>query len=404
MTREILFLAHRIPYPPDKGDKIRSWRLLEHLASRYRVHLAAFVDAPEDFQHQEFLDSVCESVTLTPLFPRWAKMRSLRAFASGAPLSLAYFSDAKMRRAVRALRARPLAAEIAFSSTMAQYLEPAATGRPRLVDICDADSEKWKSYADSANGVMRAVYAREACKLAQVEAAIINGADAVFAVSAQEADILTAGLGGVNGAARKVHWFGNGVDTAYFSPDAVKPVEARVDVVFVGAMDYRPNVDAATWFLTDVWPQIRKRNASVRFAIVGAHPPASLRAFDGRDGVCVTGRVSDVRPWLGAAKVSVAPMRIARGVQNKVLEAMAVALPVIATPAAMEGIDHACGLDVVVETDAEAMAQSIVVLLGDTPRRREIGAEARKRIVENYQWDDHLARFEAVMSSLIPRV
>ncbi|MCA8887665.1 MAG: TIGR03087 family PEP-CTERM/XrtA system glycosyltransferase [Parvularculaceae bacterium] len=404
MTCEILFLAHRIPYPPDKGDKIRSWRLLEHLASSYRVHLAAFVDAPEDFQHQEFLESVCESVTLAPLDPRWAKVRSLRGFAAGAPLSLAYYDDAKMRRAVRELRARPLAAEIAFSSTMAQYLEPAAAGRARLVDICDADSEKWKSYAERANGVMGAVYAHEARKLAQVESAIVNGVDAVFAVSAPEADILTAGLVGAKGAARKVHWFGNGVDTAYFSADAVKAVEARVDVVFVGAMDYRPNVDAATWFLTDVWPQIRERNASAQFAIVGAHPPASLRAFDGRDGVRVTGRVSDVRPWLAAAKVSVAPMRIARGVQNKVLEAMAMALPVIATPAAMEGIDHVRGLDVVVEADARAMAQSIVTLLGVERRRRDIGAKARERIVESYQWARQLARFDAVASALIPRV
>jgi sugar transferase (PEP-CTERM/EpsH1 system associated) len=400
---DILFLSHRIPYPPDKGDKIRSWRLLSHLASRFDVHLAAFVDDPEDMAHRAHLETVCASVTLAPLNKTWATARSARGLVSGAPLSLAYYDDRRMRRAVRAIREKPLAAEVAFSSSMAQYFGDGAC--PRVVDFCDADSEKWAAYAGNEKGVMRGVYAREAAKLAATETEIINAADAAFAISAAEAALLAA-RGGVR---RPVHWFGNGVDTDYFNPYAPapaptpspSPVDAPVDVVFVGVMNYQPNIDAVLWFLRDVWPNIRRRAPDARFAIVGASPTAAVTALDGHDGVRVAGRVADVRPWLSAAKVAVAPMRIARGVQNKVLEAMAMAAPVVTTTAGLEGIDAVAGVEAIVADAADAIADAIVGLMRDEPARRTIGAAARRRVLADYQWPAQLARFDAIFDAIL---
>ncbi|MEQ8934561.1 MAG: TIGR03087 family PEP-CTERM/XrtA system glycosyltransferase, partial [Amphiplicatus sp.] len=311
--REILFLSHRIPYPPDKGDKIRSWRLVEHLAKRFRVHLAAFVDDRADFAHEAVLAGVCESVFLAPLDPFAAKARSAAGFVTGEPLSFPYFRDARMRRHAHALRQRDLAAEFVFSSSMAPYVEPAKERRPRLVDLCDADAEKWRQYAAETDGPMRAVYAREATRLAAAETAIINSVDAAFAISPAEAAVFNARPG----AERMCDWFGNGVDAEHFRPQAERAApQPSADVVFTGAMDYRANIDAVRWFAGEVWPIVRSKAPQARFAVVGARPARAVKALDGRDGVFVTGRVEDVRPYIQHASAAVAPLRVARGVQN----------------------------------------------------------------------------------------
>ncbi|MEO1014171.1 MAG: TIGR03087 family PEP-CTERM/XrtA system glycosyltransferase [Pseudomonadota bacterium] len=399
--REALFVAHRIPYPPDKGDKIRSWRLFQRLKAHFDVRLCAFVDDPDDFQHKAFLEAEAASVALVPLNRRAATVRSASGFLTGEPLSMPYYRDARLRRAVEDARARPLAVEVAFSSTTAQYLALGRGGRrgrnggaPRIVDLCDADSEKWRAYAKERRFPMNAVYAREADQLALAEADIINEADAAFAASPAEAKLL-AGLPGVGG---EVDWVSNGVDADYFVPGATAAARDGGDVVFTGAMDYRANVDAALWFAERVWPRVRAKAPDATLAIVGARPAVEVTALDGRDGVCVTGRVPDVRPYLERARVAIAPMRIARGLQNKVMEAMAAERPVVATPAAAEGLAVAPGEHYRSAATPVAFAEAVVRLLSNADEASALAAAGRRLMVEEYSWAARLRRFDAILA------
>lgn len=393
--REVLFLAHRIPYPPDKGDKIRSFRILEALSRRFDVRLAAFVDDPEDFQHAAHLQTFCSCVSLAPLDPRAARLRSLAGLARGEALTFPYYRDRRMESAVKAARARPLAAEIAFSSSMAPYLAKHA-GRPRIVDLCDADSEKWRQYADEAKGPMRAVYAREARRLRKAERTIVGWADAAFAVSAAEAALFDAP------EERKVDWFGNGVDADYFDPSVCGPAPGDAgDVVFIGAMDYRANVKAAAWFADAVWPIVRASAPHATCALVGSKPAQEVRALAARPGVRVTGRVDDVRPYLAAARVVVAPLQVARGVQNKVLEALAMARPLVATTGAATGVEIEERAHFRAADGAKDFAAAVIDLLHDPAAAAAMGARGRHRMLERHSWTAQLARFDAALDRLI---
>ncbi|WP_425407843.1 TIGR03087 family PEP-CTERM/XrtA system glycosyltransferase [Hyphococcus sp.] len=393
---EILFLSHRIPYPPDKGDKIRSWAWLKHLTSQYRVHLACFVDDPQDFAHEKFLSSVCETVALIPLRPRLARVKSLLALAGGAPMTFHYFDDQRMRRTISAVRERPLAFEFAFSSAMAPFIETHAAGRKRIVDFCDADSDKWSQYAASASFPLKLLYAREGRLLSKAETRIANWADAAFAISEDEAAILNSRLEGP----RIICAVPNGVDTDYFHPDKFIHDDApQNDIVFVGAMDYRANIAGVLNFIKAVWPHIRSAKPDATFAIVGSNPVSRIRALDGKNGVTVTGRVVDVRPWLTGAKVVAAPLAVARGVQNKVLEAMAIGKPVVASAAAMTGIDAPENAAVTVQHSPD-MAQTILALLDDGKRRDAIGREGRKFVVDNFSWKAATDRLDDTLNNL----
>lgn len=394
--KEILFLSHRIPYPPDKGDKIRSWRLLKYLTDRFDVHLACFVDNQRDLVHRDFLDGLCASSTFVQLNPTTARLKSVTSLFSNKALSFGFYRDRKMIAAINKLRKRVLAAEIVFSSSMAPYIAAPKSGRKRIVDFCDADSEKWRQYALDTRGPLGWIYGREGKALAQAETRIANWADASFAVTSKEAALFN------NRAACRHHvdWWCNGVDVEYFDPAHVfDPLPAACDVVFVGAMDYRANVEAVFEFVRDVWPKVCAAAPNASFAIVGSNPAAKIRALDSVNGVTVTGRVGDVRPWLALAKIVVAPLRIARGIQNKVLEAMAMAKPIVATPDAMDGIDCSGNAVCIVQRPGE-MAMEIVNLLSNRDRRNALGAAARAAAIENYDWDVRLGRFDAVLDRL----
>ena len=394
--RDVIFLAHRIPYPPDKGDKIRSWHMLEHLAGLARVHLGAFVDDPADFAHRAQLESVCASVELLPLAGGAARAgRAARGLLTGAPLSVALFADSAMRAWVdrTVARVRP-AGLFAFSGQMAPYILPHVDGRRSVMDFVDLDSEKWAQYAAESTGPRAWLYAREARRLLAYEAHVAARVDATLFVSADEATLFRA-RAGVRG--ERVYAVSNGVDLDYFSTAAAFPATPaeghRVTApafVLVGAMDYRPNSDAARWFAADVWPRVREALPGARFLIVGSKPGPEVTALGAEAGITVTGRVADVRPYLAAATVVVAPLRIARGIQNKVLEAMAMARPVVATPQAREGIDAEPGRDLLVEADAPAFAAACIALARDPARAAALGRSARARVMDGYAWQPNL--------------
>lgn len=396
-TRDVIFLAHRIPFPPEKGDKIRSFHLLEGLSRRYRVHLGAFIDYPEDWQHQDKVAQWCASSCFVKLDPRLARWRSVAGLFTGEPLTFAYYRSHRLMRWVKQVMAKhDIQALIAFSGCMAQYAMPYPKVR-RVLDLVDIDSEKWHQYSRTTHGPFRWLYYRECRSLRQSEIRLARTFDRTVLISRQEADLLRLDMGRESSRVLEIT---NGVNTHYFDPSLSYPDPYSSDPsvkpsvgVFTGAMDYRPNVDAILWFAANVWPEIRVRRPDAQLWVVGSNPVKSVRALSSRQtGIFVTGYVPDVRPYLRYAKVAVAPLRIARGLQNKVLEALAMELPVVATPQAWEGIELDLSLRRIGESteSAEAMAHMVSAYLeGECCSN----AEGRRFISERYNWAAVLSRF-----------
>ncbi len=383
----LLLLVHRIPYPPDKGDKIRSYHILRALARHYRIYLGAFVDDPDDWRHAESLRDYCERVFLRPLSPRAAKLRSLKGLLTRQALTLPYYAEGAMRAWVREILDKQAVDRVlVYSSSMAQYVDGDNTGVKRYIDFVDIDSDKWAQYARFQSWPMSWVYGREAKYLLAYERQVARRFDYSFFVSRREAEAFQqlSGLGG-----DKVGFFNNGVDADYFSPrhDLASPYAAdEKAIVFTGAMDYWANVDAVTWFADSVLPRLADV-PGLRFYIVGSRPTEAVRQLGQRPGIVVTGRVEDVRPYLRHAAMVVAPLRIARGIQNKVLEAMAMGKAVLATPPALEGITARVGKDIVLADTAAAQAEAVRTLLADPGAAGRIGAAARQRILQDYDWE-----------------
>jgi sugar transferase (PEP-CTERM/EpsH1 system associated) len=393
VPEELLYLAHRVPYPPNKGDKIRSFHLLRHLAKSYKVHVGAFVDDANDWQHVETLAQLAGGeVKLLPLDSRLATVKSAIGLLTGEPLTLPYYRDRSMQTWVDTMLAtQPIARAVVYSSSMAQYLMQHRNIR-RLIDFVDIDSDKWRQYAQKKPWPMSWVYRREARTLFGYEQRVTQAFDAACFVSDAEADMFRQLA---PDCASKVFAYSNGVDTEYFSPanGGTSPYPAGVRaIVFTGAMDYWANIDAVAWFARDVFPVIRSAYPDAMFYIVGSRPGAEVQALGNEQNVVVTGTVPDTRPYLAHAALAVAPLRIARGIQNKVLEAMAMSKPVIVSPEALEGIKAEPGRELLLAADARAFATYGQHLLAQPAA--EIGSAARQRVVADYGWDAHLARFD----------
>ena len=394
MSGDILFLAHRIPYPPDRGEKIRSWHVLKHLAGLARVHLACFADDETDADHLPALKRELGSA----LGEAYVEVRTTgklaaaaRAFPAGQPVSVALFDSLRLRAFVRdVLERQPVAAIYAFSGQMAQFVPQPCRAR-FLMDFVDMDSAKFADYAGEGHGAMRWVHRREAERLFAFERSTAARADASIFVSEAEAALFRAKAALPQADIRAI---GNGIDLDFYDPAAgFEPLERGEGplILFTGQMDYRPNVDAVSFYATQVLPRIRERRPEARFAIVGRQPVRAVTALAGQAGVTVTGAVPDVRSWLAAADAVVAPLAIGRGIQNKVLEAMAMARPVVASPTAFNGIEAEPGRDLLVADGAEAQAHHVLDLLADPARAAGIGKSARRRMETHYRWEARLA-------------
>lgn len=392
----LLYLSHRLPYPPNKGDKIRSWHFLAHLATRYHVHLGTFIDDPEDAMHLPHLQQTCASVCAIPISPRWRRLASLRGLLNGEALSLAYYRDRALAAWVKdVLRRHNPSRAVVFSSPMGQYLDTKdASARRLLVDFVDVDSEKWRAYAAQSGVVERWIYQREARHLFAWEARLAARASVATFVSAAEANLFNSLL---PRPLSSVTHIDNGVDLGYFDPELRLPDPWPADgerFVFTGAMDYRANADAVVWFCREIWPGIRHHLPRATFAIVGARPVDEVMALNRQPGVIVTGTVPDVRPWLAHAHVMVAPLRIARGVQNKVLEAMAMGLPVVGTNAAFEGIGTGSSPALRVADDAAGFG----LAAREFAASQRAGAEGlRAQVARTHDWGNHLARLQTLL-------
>ena len=379
----LLFLVHRIPYPPNKGDKIRSFHMLKYLSEHYEVHVGTFIDDPFDHQYKADVERYACTAYFLNLSKRWSTLKSVSGFLTGMPLTLSYYANDKMKRWAEETRQRHNIEHIlVFSSSMVQFV-PHGHAHQTVVDFVDIDSDKWRQYAERKRFPMNWVYRREGRTLFRYEQETVRLSKKSLFVSEAEATCFRQKL---PDAADKIGHFNNGVDVDYFDPkhqfENPFPHGCR-PIVFTGAMDYWANVDGVTWFVESVLSLILADIPNVRFYIVGGNPNDKVLNMES-DFVQVTGRVPDVRPYLKFAHVVVAPLRIARGIQNKVLEAMSMDRPVVVTPQAKEGILDNPFLQDHCEDEPEGFAKACVSVLHGDPTWNRMSL--RNFIVEHYHW------------------
>jgi sugar transferase (PEP-CTERM/EpsH1 system associated) len=382
---DLLYVVHRTPFPPDKGDRIRAYHVLRHLAGRARVHLACLADEPVPEADRRALEGLCARLAVVPVGGPGRWLRAAAAVALGGTASVAAFRSRALRAVLRGwARQTRFAAALASASSVAPYLARAVPDVPAVVDLVDVDSQKWHDYAAAARGVRAWLYRTEGRRLRRLECRLAARCRAVTLVSEAEADLFRRACPGA-----EAHVVTNGVDLDYFRP--YSPALAEEGCVFVGALDYRPNVDGVCWFVREVWPEVRRRRPEARLRLVGRRPAAEARALGGVPGVDVVGQVPDVRPHLAWAAVAVAPLRIARGLQNKVLEALAMRKAVVASPPALAGLTERLDLPALTASSPAEWAGHLDRLLGDEGLRRQLGAAGRRYVEAHHSWGRCLA-------------
>jgi sugar transferase (PEP-CTERM/EpsH1 system associated) len=389
----LLYLVHRLPYPPDKGDRIRSYHLLRYLARRANVYLACLADEPVAPEATAALKGLCVRLAVVPLagWVRW--LRAPGSLLSGRTITEGVFHSPALVEILR-----EWAGEVRFHVSLASASSMVSYQRldelrqvPAVVDLMDVDSQKWLDYADSERGLRGRVYRTESQRLRELEQTLPTWARAVTLVSDAEADLFRRFC-----AWEGVHAVTNGVDLEFFRPADPPPPEDGC--VFVGALDYRPNVDAACWFSEHVWPLIRRRHREARLRLVGRQPVPAVTRLAKVAGVEVVGQVPDVRQYVAGAAVAVVPLRIARGIQNKVLEAMAMAKPVVASPQGLAGLGHHLDLPALTASDRNEWVEHVVRLLDNPGLRQQLGAAGRAYVEAYHDWDRCLEPFEELLN------
>ncbi len=396
----ILYLVHRLPYPPDKGEKARAFHMLKHLRAKHRVLLGTFVDNPEDEQHVGTVRAMCDDMYAARLHPRRARLASLRGLLSDQALTLPYYHDAGLADWVRQqTAAASFDATLVFSSCMAQYSQTLDPQRV-LVDFVDVDSAKWSEYAVRHSWPMSWLYRREGVKLLGWEREVAQRARHSFFVTDKEAELFHRLA---PESQERVTGMYMGVDCEFYSPqaDRTTPFAAdEVPIVFTGSMDYWPNVDAVVWFAQEVMPLLRHNHPRARFYIVGRNPAPAVQALAG-DAVVVTGTVPDVRPFVQHAAIVVAPLRLARGIQTKVLEALAMGRPVVAAESCAGALRAQHGIDLIAATTVEDYVQGVQQLLGNPEAADRLGQAARRFVQQHYEWAAHLAQLDQQLDRVL---
>jgi sugar transferase (PEP-CTERM/EpsH1 system associated) len=386
----ILYLAHRIPYPPNKGDKIRAYHQLRHLAAEHEVHLCTLVDDPDDMRHAETLRELCSEVDAFWLGAMPARARALVALLSGRSFSPAFFGEPRAAARVgQLLEGGGWDASIIFSSGVGGLLPDSLPprGLVTLADYCDLDSAKWSALARGSTAPRSWMYGAEARALARYELDFADRCERIVFATPLEAEDFAALAG--SRSVPPIEVIANGVDHDFFANDGSVPMADKPTIVFTGAMDYRPNFEAANWFIDEVWPELLQRHPDARLRIVGREPPRSLQARGDRPGIEVTGTVPDIRPYLHSAWLSIAPIKVARGVQNKVLEAMAATLPTIISPAVDRGLEARADVETLVADDRAEWLEAVSSLLLDPRRREELGKAGERYVRRRHHWDRH---------------
>jgi sugar transferase (PEP-CTERM/EpsH1 system associated) len=375
---KILFLSQRVPYPPNRGDKITTWRLIERMKRAHDVRIVAFAHDETDMLAAEELRAKGFPTTAIPYRDKWAKFKALPLLATGKPLTLGVYGSKALQAAVdREIEACDMA--YAYSSSMGAFLEK-HTSTPRVMHFGELDSDKWRQYGERTRFPMSWVYRREQRTLLTFERRVAHAfTDNVLCTPLEQA-VFAREIPGARSTVLR-----NGVDLQYFTPRPA--LREAGHIVFTGVMNYFPNSDGCIWFVNEILPLVRREHPKARFTIVGSHPTPGVMALAQTDGVTVTGFVKDTREYLARGALSVAPLRIARGIQNKVLEAMAMGLPVVGTTCATQGVDAKPERDYLVRDDAAGFARAVSALLAKPADAEALGARARSFVEANYDWE-----------------
>lgn len=402
--KSILYLAHRIPYPPNKGDKIRSFNEIKYLSQEHDLNLAFLVDDPQDLRHVSELERYTRTIDYAVINPRWQKVKSIPYLLTDKPLSIPYFYSPVLQESIdKRLDVTEVDVVFCFSSPMAEYVFNSRhfkMGKLKnaqlIMDFVDVDSDKWRMYAGFSNFPLSAVYRREWRRLQAYDARVGQAFDRSIFVSDKEVDLFRSFCPRASTAA-----IANGVDIEYFA--AAETLRQRANgsckeptVLFMGAMDYYPNQDAVVYFADEIWPLVKEVFSNARFVIAGSNPTGKVKALAQADqSITVTGFVTDIRPYLAQAEVFVAPFRIARGIQNKVLEAMAAGVPVVTSSEAVQGFGIQ-DLPLRIESSPGSFAASIVELLQDEGKRAAMAMNAQHFVRTCYCWDTSMAALQSL--------
>ena len=387
----ILFLSQRVPYPPNRGDKIITWRLVERFSREHEVTIVCFSHDEDDEKAARFLREEKGIKTITiPINLRNKKIQSLPLLLTGKPLTLGVFGSRELQRVVDEELPRSDMA-YAFSSSMAAFI--LGRGTPWILHIAELDSDKWRQYAERHRFPMSALYRREWKTLRRFEErAVADAVTNVFCTPLEEVIFQKELPGHPSMVVR------NGVAIDHYTPDPSCAEPGHL--VFTGVMDYFPNVDGCIWFAKEILPMVRAKVPNAHFTIVGSKPTPEVKALASLDGVEVTGYVDDTRDYLRRAAVSIAPLRVARGIQNKVLEALAMGLPTVGTTSATQGVEGTPGTDYIVADEARDFADAVIQLLEDPAEGRALGDRARTFVEDKYRWDNCLSPLDGVLEDI----
>jgi len=400
---KFIFICHRIPYPPNKGDKIRSYNLLRYLSRDHEVYLFCLIDNYRDIDHLNHLKSMVKHVFYDVINPKLKKAISCTALFAGTSISTRYFYSAKLQKAVdNVLEKEGVDLIFCFSSPTAEfvfrstYYKRGVKDSIWAMDLIDMDSEKWSDYAKRSKWPQALIYSMEAKYLLKYETRIAKEFDQLFLVSEAEKALFLRKI-----KANNVTALPNGVDLTFFSQNHRSPLKkSGPTLVFTGAMDYWPNVDGVTWFATEIFPKVRELFPTAKFFVVGGDPAQEVKRLSRIAGVRVTGFVKDVRDYLSIADVCVVPLRIARGIQNKILEAMAMGKPVVTTHKALQGIGANPERDVFVADAPSEFAEHIIRILSNPRLASTVGSNGRRCVEKNYSWERSYSILSSTLSSL----
>lgn len=392
-TMRIFFVCQRVPFPPDRGDKIVTFHEISHLSQQHELHVFCLADGADDLANVAGISGRVASLTAIPVSKWRSRVRSLAALVGSRPLSVAAFDEPKLHEAIiRKFDERRPDLIIVFSSNVAQYAEHFA-GMPRIMQFHDLDSLKWEQFAASKTIPFKWVYRLEANRLLTYEHSIARRFSHALVCTSAERNAFESLFPGI-----AVSQVGNGVDLDYFHSSSIEKRPGAI--VFTGVMDYFPNVDAVTWFCDEILPVVQAQVPEASLIICGSRPTAAVSRLGNRRGVCVTGWVPDTRSYLDAAEICVAPMRVGRGVQNKLLEALAMGLPCVATKLAWRGTGLPEGAGMLVSDDASSFAAHVTKLLQEPRLRRDMARRARAAAEAAYRWEKQLAALDRVVAEV----
>lgn len=403
----LLFISQRVPFPPNKGEKIRTYHQIKYLYEQeHDISICCPIDAKEDLTSIAAFKSLYDITFVThSLF--YKPFRLLSGLFNRKALSVANFYNANLQSLLEAsLSSTHFDVIVCTSSSMAEYIfrspqlkksHPQAGTKPLLImDFMDLDSDKWAQYAADARWPMLWLYQRESRLLANYEQRIQKEFDAGFFISQAEVDLFDTQFG----TRDKIHVLGNGIDGNYFRPN-ITAIDNKVPVfLFTGVMDYKPNVDAIEWFVEQVWQRVIDLYPNARFIVAGMNPTPSIVALGQTPGVEVTGYVDDILPYYHESDYFIAPLRIARGVQNKILQAFACALPVIATDMGAEGIKYSDGQDILLANSPEEFVTQIQLLESDSELKKRLIGNAIELVRKEYSWEGNLKVLDELLSNL----